>query len=243
MYGGFLDENPALKAQVNELIADWLKAGRVMETAMSGSFRSGKGLSVYGVMRLEDGAAAMAAVRRSVKLFSTGPVHELYQKMGIDLKINSQQATRKLKGHPVDRYEYSFKLNSQAPTVDPTLKLMFDKMSGLTYEIAQVGPYLVYALGGQVDSVVDALLAGKGAYPLAAMKTFPAGGSLYLELDVAQVVEWFKAVVPASAAVKLPTLPAQGSVISAWSYDGGVHSYQKTVIPTQLIKNIAAAAR
>ena len=243
MYGAFLDEKPALKAQVEAAITDWLKAGRVMQTALSMDYRSGQGLTMRGIMRVEDGPAAMAAVRRSVKLFSEGPVHDLYKSMGIELQITSKPGVRKLQGNAVDRYEYTMKTNPEQPNVDPAVKAMFSKLSGLSYEIVQTGPYLVYTLGAPVESVADPLFTGHGPYPMAAMKAFPAGGSLYLELDVAQSLEALKGLVPADSSAKLPTLPAQGSMVSMWSYDSGATSYQRVVIPTQLLQNIAAAAR
>ncbi len=243
VYGGFLEENPALKAQVDALINDWLKAGRGMQTAASLSFRSGQGLTMHGIMRVENGPAALAALRRSVTLFSTGPVHDLYKKLGVDLVITSKPGVRKIKGNPVDRYEYTVKTNPDQQGLDPAAKAMLAKFSGLSYEVLHTGPYLVYTMGAPVDAVAEGLFAGKGAYPMAAMKAFPAGGSLYLELDLAPILEWMKALAPPSAAVKLPTLPVQGSVLSLWSYDSGATSYQKAVIPTQLLQNLTAAVR
>ncbi|HRI49312.1 MAG TPA: hypothetical protein PLW65_03950 [Pseudomonadota bacterium] len=242
VYGGFLAAKPELKAQVDELLADWLKAGRTMETAASLSFDPAKGLVMQGLMRVPDSAAAMAAIRRIVKKFSSGPVHDQYKNLGIELTIKSQQGVRKVKGNPVDRYEYSFHRTAdpgqgQTP---PAVKTLLDKMSGLTYEVAQVGPYLVYTIGAPIESVTDGLFAGKGPYPMAAMKNFPGGGTLYLELDMAGVMRWLKAVVPAS---RLPIVPARASTVSAWSYDGGAVSYQRFVIPLGLIKALSYAIR
>jgi len=240
VYGGLLSAKPELKAQVDELLADWLKAGRTMETAASLSFDPGKGLVMQGLMRVQDSAAAMAAIRRIVKKFSSGPVHDLYKNMGIELTIKSQQGVRKVKGNPVDRYEYGFhKTEAQGPT-PPALQGLLDKMSGLSYEVAQVGPYLVYTIGAPIESVTDGLFAGKGPYPMAAMKSFPGGGTLYLELDMGGVMRWLKALAPAA---RLPIVPARASTVSAWSYDGGAVSYQRFVIPLALIKALSYAIR
>ena len=240
VYGGFLAAKPELKAQVDELLADWLKAGRAMETAASVSYDPAKGLVMQGLMRVQDSAAAMAAIRRIVKKFSSGSVNDLYKSMGIELTIKSQQGLRKVKGNPVDRYEYSFhRTTDQGPT-PPALKSLLDKLSGLSYEVAQVGPYLVYTIGAPIESVTDGLFAGKGPYPMAAMSSFPGGGTLYLELDMAGVMRWIKAVAPAA---RLPTVPARASTIGAWSYDGGAVSYQRFVIPLALIKALSYAIR
>lgn len=240
VYGGLLTAKPELKAQVDELLADWLKAGRAMETAASMSYDPAKGLVMQGLMRVQDSAAAMAAIRRIVKKFSSGPVHDLYKNMGIELTIKSQQGLRKVKGNPVDRYEYSFHRTADQGQAPPALKSLLDKMSGLSYEVAQVGPYLVYTIGAPIESVTDGLFAGKGPYPMAAMKSFPGGGTLYLELDMAGVMRWIKAVAPAA---RLPTVPARASTIGAWSYDGGAVSYQRFVIPLALIKALSYAIR
>lgn len=240
VYGGFLTAKPELKAQVDELLADWLKAGRTMETAASVSFDPVKGLVMQGLMRVQDSAAAMAAIRRIVKKFSSGPLHDLYKSTGIELTIKSQQGVRKVKGNPVDRYEYTFHRTGDQGQAPPGLKTLLDKLSGLSYEVAQVGPYLVYTIGAPVESVTDGLFAGKGPYPMAAMKSFPGGGALYLELDMAGVMRWIKAVAPAA---RLPTMPARASTISAWSYDGDAVSYQRFIIPLALIKALSYAIR
>ena len=137
------------------------------------------------------------------------------------------------KGTRVDRYESGLhKTEAQAPT-PPALQGLLDKMSGLSYEVAQVGPYLVYTIGAPIESVTDGLFAGKGPYPMAAMKSFPGGGTLYLELDMGGVMRWLKALAPAA---RLPIVPARASTVSAWSYDGGAGSYQPFVIPPALLK-------
>jgi hypothetical protein len=48
--------------------------------------------------------------------------------------------------------------------------------------------------------------------------------------------------VPTRSANKLPQL-GPASVVSLWSYDSGPQSYQRLVIPKQLITSLAAAAR
>lgn len=238
LYGGFLAEKPELKKQVDELVADWLKAGQSMDTAASMSFGSGKSLVFQGIMRLDDSAAAMAALRRSMRLFSAGPVHDLYKSMGVELTIKSQLGVRKIRGNAVDRYEYSIQVGNDQVPADPAVKAMFDKLSGLSYEVMQTGPYLLYAIGTPLEPLADALFDGEGPYPMAARKFFPAGGSLYLELDLAAVLRWMQTLVPAAQAQRLPTLPAQGSRVLAWSYDGGVVSYQKLIIPDSLLKSL-----
>lgn len=240
LYGGMLGAKPELKAQVDELVADWLKVGRTMETAASVSYDPSKGLVMQGLMRVEDSAAAMAAIRRIVKKFSSGPVHDQYKNLGIELTIKSQPGIRKVKGNPVDRYEYSFQKSADQAAAPPGLKLMLEKLSGLAYEVAQVGPYLVYTIGAPVESVTDGLFAGKGPYPMAAMKNFPGGGTLYLDLDMDGIMRWLKALAPAA---QLPIVPARARNISAWSYDGGAVSYQRIVIPLALIKALSYVFR
>lgn len=246
IYGGFLAEKPELKRQIDEAVGEWLKAGQSLDTAASVSFGGGKaGFSMHGLMRVDNGPAAMAALRRSMQMFSAGPVHDLYKSMGIELSIKRQLGVRKLKGNPVDRYEYSFQVSGQGgdkPAAEPALKAMLDKLSGLSYEVMQAGPYLVYALGAPLEPVVEPLFDGKGPYPMAARQSFPAGGSLYLELDLAAVLRWMKSLVPPEQALKLPSLPARGSTISAWSYDGGAVSYQQIRIPDSILKSLTGTA-
>jgi hypothetical protein len=248
MYGGLLAEKPALRAQVDQAIAEWLKAGPKMQTAMSVSYRNGRGLQISGVMRVDDGPAAMAAVRRSAQLFSSGPVHDAYQSMGLDFSVEHQTNVRKIKGNPVDRYTYKFALRDNGdktakPRAQQSMQVMIDKLSGLTYEVAQTGPYLVYSIGAPVDALVESLLGGKGQYPLWAMQTFPAGGSLYAEVDIAGVLDMLRGIIPADTGRPLPILPGANNRVGLWSYDGGAVSYQRLVVPIELIRNVIALAK
>lgn len=237
LYGGFLAEKPELKKQIDETIQDWFKAGQSIDAAASMSFGK-NGLVFQGIMRVDNSVAAMAALRRSMRLFAGGPVSDLYKSLGVELTIKNQQGVRKLRGNVVDRYEYSFKAGGGNVPVEPAAKAMLEKLSGLSYEVMQTGPYLVYSIGAPLETVADPLFDGQGPYPMNSRKLFPAGGSLYLELDLAAMLRWMKTLVPADQGQRLPSLPARGSVISVWSYDSGAVSYQKVHVPISLVDRI-----
>ena len=237
LYGGFLEEKPELKKQIDAIVADWLKAGQSMDTAASMSFGN-KGLVFQGIMRMDNSAAAMAAVRRSMQLFAGGPVSDLYKSMGVELTVKTQQGVRKLRGNVVDRYEYSIKVGGGDVPVEPAAKAMFDKLSGLSYEVMQAGPYILYSIGAPIETVADPLFDGQGPYPMNCRKLFPAGGSLYMELDLSAVLRWMRTLVPKEQREQIPSLPARGSVISVWSYDSGAVSYQKVLVPISLVDRI-----
>jgi hypothetical protein len=168
--------------------------------------------------------------------------------MGLDFSVEHQTNVRKIKGNPVDRYTYKFALRDNGdktakPRAQQSMQVMIDKLSGLTYEVAQTGPYLVYSIGAPVDALVESLLGGKGQYPLWAMQTFPAGGSLYAEVDIAGVLDMLRGIIPADTGRPLPILPGANNRVGLWSYDGGAVSYQRLVVPIELIRNVIALAK
>ena len=239
MYAGFLDEKPELKKQVLALVEDWTKVGASTETGLSMSYVAGKGLRAYGIMRVDNGPAAVALMHKAVKLMSTGPIAEAYKNTGMELSLKLTEKVRKVKGWNVDRYTYDFKVVKD----DPALKLVAEKFSGLVYEVAQVGPYLLYAIGAPVEEVAEALFAGKATHPMVARKLFPAGGTLYLDMNVPKLWAGLRAIMPTEAQAKLPTMPDVNEIVSIWGYDGGATSYYKLQFPKSLVGTLGTMSR
>lgn len=241
IYGPMLDEKPGVRAQVMPLIDEWLKAGRRMDSAMSMSFGGERGFRGHGLMRVDNAAAAFALVGKSVQLFQAGPVHDAYKSMGVDLQIVRQAKTRKLFGWPVDRYEYRLTMSAQMP--DPAMAAVWNKLSNMTYEVAQIGPYVAYALNGSLDEIVKPLFVGKGPNPMKATAAFPPGGHFYVDCNVASLLAGFKSMLPPPTAERLPDLPPQTDPVLLFGYDSGETGYYKLRVPGPLLLAMRGAMR
>lgn len=241
VYGGMLKDNAEVNKAVMPLIDEWAKASPRSDTAITMAFASDKGFRFQGIMKVEDGKRVFELMRKTTGVFSVGAVHDAYKKMGIDLAITGTQNVRKVRGWPVDRYVYKFE--ASGPNVLPAQKAIYDKFNGATYEVAQIGPYMVYAMNGSLEEVVESLFSGTGKYPLTATKLYPAGGTLYMDVDVANLVSALRTWVPAGQADKLPVIPAGSGMLTVWSYDGGATSYARIGVPKTLIGAIMAAKK
>lgn len=233
VYGPILDDKPGVKAQVMPLVDEWAKASQRIDSAMSVSFGGEHGFRGHGLMRVDNAQAAFALVARSVQLFQAGPVHDAYKAMGIDVQVVRKAKARKLFGWPVDRYEYHLTMGQQV--ADPASLAMMNKLSNMTYEVAQIGPYVAYALNGSLDDIVKPLFTGKGPNPMKATGAFPPGGHLYMECNVSSLLSGFKSLLPPPAADRLPSLPPQPDPVMLFGYDSGDTGYYKLRVPGPLL--------
>lgn len=236
-YSPMLDSKPQLKQKLSQFVADWTKAGRSQLYAGSMSFGGEKFMQVSALMKTENGKAAMEAVRKGIALFDTPEIKELYKNMGMEVSTVGQQNVRKLHGWPVDSYKYTFKVTK--PELQQAAGLI-SKMSGMTYEVVQVGDYLAFTIGGSVDELVNSLMSGKGVGGLNAMKQFPAGGSFYADVDVVRIAKAAAAV--SGQRVPLPELPPNAQMLTLWAYDAGQTSMYKAAVPRAIIDLLVGMA-
>ncbi len=245
LFGPMLDEKPALRTQISTLAADWLLASRHIDMAMSVQFAAGRGYSSQGLARVEHPAAILAVWKKTILLFHEGPVHDMYQRMGVNLQVLHKPRVRKIKGWAVDRYEYRVTVGPEV--TDSSARAIWEKLSGNVYEMAQVGPYLAFASNRSMDELVYSLLAGpssgRGAPRMRALSMFPPGGHLYMDVNVPGLLAGLKALLPASMAAKVPVLPPQLEPLTAFGYDGGETGYYKLRLPGPLLAALSAAAK
>jgi hypothetical protein len=236
MYGPMLDEKPGLRAQVQGLIDEWMKASRRMESAASFQIGGEKGFRGHGLMRVDNPAGVMAVMRKTLGLFNQGAIHDLYKTMGIDFQIVHKPKVRKLKGWAVDRYEY--RLAASPESEPPATRAIWDKLNGTTYEVAQIGPFLVYATNGTIDEVVSALFTGKGPHPMKSTTVFPPGGGIYLDANIPALIAGIRQLAPPNVADRLPYLPPLPDLVTLYSYDAGETSLYKLRLPGLLLASL-----
>lgn len=240
VYGPLLDEGPGLRAQVQALLDEWMQASRRLDSAMAFQFGGERAFRGQGILRADKAANLRQVLHKGLELFNQGPIHDAYKRMGVDLQIAYKPQVRKLKGFGVDRYEYSVKVSSAL--TDPMARAVWERFSGSSYEVTQMGAYLVYALNGSVDAVVSALYAGKGQNPMKALAVFPPGGHIYIDLHLQGLFAALKSLLPANLADKIPTLPPQPEPVTCFGYDGGETAYYKLRLPGPLLAALGSAA-
>lgn len=241
MYGPMFDEKPGLRGQIQGLADEWMKASRRMESAASFQLGGEKGFRGYGLLRVDNPAVVLSVMRKTLGLFNQGAIHDLYKGMGIDFQITHKQRVRKIKGWPVDRYDYRLIVSPEL--AQQQSRALWDKLSGTSYEVAQIGPFIVYGTNSSIDEVVNALFTGKGAHPMKSTTVFPPGGGLYLDVNVPAVLAGFKQLSPPNVAERLPDLPPLPDLVTLYSYDGGETSMYKLRIPGLLLASLRGGSR
>lgn len=228
-YAPMFESQPPLKDAMQTVVREWQKAGSKMSMAASVSIGGESFLQMTSIMKVDDGKAAMQAMKNGFKLLQGPDAKKSWEKLGIEMQSSSAPGVRKLHGWPVDRYEYSYKI------VKPELQqaqAMFDKLSNMKMEVVQVGNYLLFAMGGSVDGAVNALMSGKGEFPTEAAKRFPAGGSTYIDVDLKRILDTTEKQLGRPLGVPLP----QGAeVLSAAVFDGGPSSQYQLYVPKPLV--------
>ena len=242
LYGPMLDEQPQLRTVVQGMVDEWVKLGRKMEMAVSFTLGGDKAFRAYGLMRVDSPAAMLALGRKTVGLMQQGPVHDAYARLGVDLQLTGKQGVRKVQGWPVDRYEYKSVLTPAAQ--NSPAKPFWEKLTGMSYEVAQVGPYVVYALNAPVDDVVKALFKGPvaGSPGMQALSAYPAGGSFYADINFSSLFKGMAALVPAELAGRMPSLPPEAGPLLLFGYDAGEVGYYRARIPMTLILALKTAS-
>ena len=228
-YAPMFESQPPLKDAMQTVVREWQKAGSKMSMAASVSIGGESFLQMTSIMKVDDGKAAMQAMKNGFKLLQGPEAKKSWEKLGIEMQSSSAPGVRKLHGWPVDRYEYSYKI------VKPELQqaqAMFDKLSNMKMEVVQVGNYLLFAMGGSVDGAVNALMSGKGEFPTEAAKRFPAGGSTYIDVDLKRILDTTEKQLGRPLGMPLP----QGAeVLSAAAFDGGPSSQYQLYVPKPLV--------
>lgn len=228
-YAPMFESQPPLKEAMQTVLREWQKAGSKMSTAASVTIGGEQFVQMTSIMKVDDGKAAMQAMKNGFKLLQGPEAKKSWEKLGIEMQSSSTPAVRKLHGWPVDRYEYSYKI---VKPDQQQAQEMFNKLSNMKMEVAQVGNYLLFAMGDSVDAAVNALMTGKGAFPTEATKRFPAGGSAYIDVDLKRILETLEKQTGRPLGVPLP----QGAeIVSAAAFDGGSSSQYQLYVPKPLV--------
>jgi hypothetical protein len=238
MYGSAFDNMPAMK-EARAIMEEWGKVGGPAHMAMTLSAVENAWIRGHGLMLSDNAQAYFDLTRKGMTMLDKPEVKDCYKKVGIEFSISVKQAARKVKGWPVDVYQFSFKpaAGGEAPQ-NPAQQAMFQRMNGWTYEVARVGKFIVFSFNGKLEEAAEGLFAQGGARPsLTARRIFPAGGNLYADFDLNGLLQMMRGILPPAEAERLPKLPAgAGSNLSLFGADAGSASYYRVQVPRVLLK-------
>lgn len=202
----------------------------------------GQGLLSGSVLQsVKDPAGAMALLEKTSELTSSALTQGAG---GMSLKGQFTKNVRQYKGAEIGQVSIQTKATGAAQQAIPNLDAKFD--------VAVVNNILVQANGaGNMEKIIDAIQANANpeAKPLNAAAKFPAGGAMYMDIDVAAMLG---AVVPmlqnmpmAQGAGELKTVAAklQGAPpISMAGYCDAQGLRLNTMIPKEMIARFAKTA-
>jgi hypothetical protein len=135
---------------------------------------------------LSDPAAALSLLEDSVAQFDKSGLADLYEQMGMSMKLALKKDARKHKDVAI--HELTMKMESEA---DPEVAKLLGE--GLKYEVAMVGKVQLLAMGDtKIEPLIDAALDGSmpPAKPLAAQKLMPSGAAVLIDLDVPRYMKY-----------------------------------------------------
>lgn len=243
LYGPMMNELPELKSLTLTLVEDWLKMSKTVDAALSLRFGDKHSLQAFGIVRPDNAQAALGVVRRGMQQQQQSPPTTVYQSMGLKVQLTGQQSLRKVRGWAVDHYEY--KLGPTSGTTEGA-GLALEQLGAVSYEVCQVGPYLVYALNTPIDELVATLFAGPGGAGTTKMKAmthFPAGGMLYADVDLGTVLEGVRKFLPADLKRSLPAVARNIGQVTLFGYDSGGVTMYKARLPTTVLLALETAVR
>ncbi len=236
---------PGLVEPMRALFTDMGKLGDA-QTAVALSFDANVGMRGAGLWLTKDPEAYLAIIRRSIDMFNQQGVKDSYRTLGMELSATRQSQVRKVYGWPVDRFSVHI-----TPTKDarPEQRLMFDKMpilaklTHLDYEVMRMGSYVLFSFNAPIEALAERLLRGHGDLPLRAAHNFPAGGTLYVDVNVEGLVGSFKGMLPPDAAAKIPDPKSLAGTVTMFSYDGGAASDYRVRVPRTILTALAKKGR
>ncbi len=228
-YSPMFESQPPLAEAMKKMMSEWGKVGSKMSMALSVTVGGDNFLQMTSILKVDDGKAALLAMRNGFDVLKSPQIKQSWEKLGLNVTSSATQGARKLHGWPVDRYEYSYQVSK--PEMQQA-KAVFDKFSNMKMEVVQVGNYLVFAMGGTVDQAVNALMTGKGEFAAEATKRFPAGASVYADLDLKRVASSVEQAMGRPLGVPIP----QGAeVVSAAAFESGATSQYQLHVPKGLV--------
>ena len=236
---------PGMAEPFRALLTDIGKLGEA-QTAISASFDATGQMRGEGVWLCKDPEGYLAALRRGIDMLNQKGVKDSYRELGFDIEATRAPSDRKIYGWPVEHFAMHMTLRKDARQEQ---RAAFEKMpflsamGNLRYDVMRMGGYVLFSINGSLEALAGRVLSGRGEHPLRAAHVFPAGGTVYGDVDMAGVVRMARSFLPKDAVAKLPDPQSLAGVVTFFSYDGGIASDSRVRVPRSIISALAKKAK
>lgn len=179
----------------------------------------------------------MKVIREKMSIANSGPLHEFYMNLDIDVRVSSASLQRDYKGCRVEKWEMTITPGPNAKDID---REMMAKMfpGKVAIEMAQVGGFVTVSLGQPIDALIDRILQPEGRAPSRAVMTFPAGAIFYMDFDIVGYLHGVKKALPDMPQLGAANLPASAPPVLVAAYHQQGQAYYVVKVPRELVKAI-----
>lgn len=197
-----MPNEPDAAAKIREQFAGSEKIG-AMHVGVGMTMAPDGPMRAEYVMVVDDPDALMQFMRKNMGMLNSGPLHDFYKSLDMEIGITTQPLTRQYKGLTIEGYKMSLKPGPNATEAD---RAMAAKMfpGDMPFECVQLGKYVLMSVGQKVDGVVDRLLSPEAGAPVEAVKAFPAGAMFYINYDVIGYMRGISEAMPNMSRLSLP---------------------------------------
>ena len=241
-YDDLLRDLPVQRERLKKDMDVWRTApGQV---AMSMSFGGDRFFHMSGVNLTPAAEKFHAAMLDIARLMGDSAVSKAMTQDVIQFQLTVEEKAREVEDAPVTRITYRMSLGEKMKDMETSPMMQAFLAKPMEMEIVRLGDYMVYALNeapGTLDAMAHELMAGKGSQAsLAARKREPAGGNMYLDLDVAGLTAGFVQLLPPNQRPAGTLLDASTPQVTMFSYGPPTMSYTRVTVPQALVKALQA---
>ncbi|MCE5228112.1 hypothetical protein LLG95_00765 [bacterium] len=202
-----------------------------MHTAFGMSMSPNAAMRLEYVMVADHPDELMKLVHEKIAAINSGPLHEFYVGLDMDVHITTQPLTRQYKGYTIEKYLFRMAPGPNARKIDR--QMMAAMFPGeVPCEIAQVGPYTVATMSQPADGTIDRVLSPEGRSPARSVLTFPSGAVFTFDYDLVSYLRAVQSTIPGMEKVRLPA-SAPAVLIAGYHQQG--KAYYVLQIPRKTI--------
>jgi hypothetical protein len=245
LYEQVLADHPAELARMKAAFRTWMDVP--MQMAMSMSVDPEALYRGLAVSHSPNADAQYKAAIDLARLLGEPVVRQALGQGGVAMTATVNENAREIEGRPVLRVSYAIEsgLDPAVAASSPRLAKL-SKMS-ITMEMVQLGEYLVYGLNapeGALERTAEDLLAGARRHPsLTAREREPAGGDLYLDVDLPAMLRHVRALVPEEARGQFPAFDAPWPLVTSFGLSTPTRGYYRTTVPRAVVTGLTQALR
>lgn len=245
LYEQLLAGHPVELKRLTTAMRTWM--GVPIQVAMSLSVDPNVLYRGVAISQSQNASEQFKAAADMGRLLGEPAMEEALSAEGIGMTLKVDEHAREIDGRPVLRIESTIDsgVDPEIAAANPALSKL-TKMS-ITFEMVQLGEYLVYALNGSpqdLERTVADLLAGERRHPsLVARTREPAGGDVYLDLDLPAMLRHVRAFVPEELRGGFPSFEADWPVVTSFGLSTPTRAYYRSTVPRAVLTGLMQALR